>query len=64
MTENYKKPTRKEAEQAVRTLIKWAGDDPNREGLEKTPERVINAYEDWFSGYQEEPYEYLTRTFK
>ena len=64
MTENHKKPTRKEVEQAVRTLIKWAGDDPNREGMEKTPERVTNAYEDWFSGYQEDPYEYLTRTFR
>jgi len=64
MTENHKKPTRKEAEQAVRTLIEWAGDDPDREGLEKTPERVTNAYEDWFGGYQEDPYEYLTRTFR
>ena len=64
MTENHKKPTRKEAEQAVRTLIEWAGDDPNREGMEKTPERVTNAYEDWFSGYQEDPYKYLTRTFR
>ena len=64
MTENHKKPTRKEVEQAVRTLIEWAGDDPNREGMEKTPERVTNAYEDWFSGYQEDPYKYLTRTFR
>ena len=64
MTENHKKPTRKEVEQAVRTLIEWAGDDPNREGMEKTPERVTNAYQDWFSGYQEDPYEYLTRTFR
>jgi GTP cyclohydrolase I len=45
-------------------LIEWAGDDPNREGMEKTPERVTNAYQDWFSGYQEDPYEYLTRTFR
>ena len=64
MTENHKKPTRKDVEQAVRTLIEWAGDDPNREGMEKTPERVTNAYQDWFSGYQEDPYEYLTRTFR
>ena len=49
------KPTRAEAEQAVRTLIRWAGDDPSREGLKDTPGRVVRAYEEWFSGYAEEP---------
>ena len=58
-----KKPSRKEAEEAVRTLIKWAGDDVNREGLIDTPKRVVNAYTDWFSGYEEDPKEILKRTF-
>jgi GTP cyclohydrolase I len=58
------KPTREEAEQAVRTLLKWAGDDPSREGLRDTPSRVIRAYEDWFSGYSQDPMTYLQRTFE
>ena len=58
-----KKPSRKEAEEAVRTLIKWAGDDVKREGLIDTPKRVVNAYTDWFSGYEEDPKEILKRTF-
>jgi GTP cyclohydrolase I len=58
------KPTRAEAEQAVRTLIRWAGDDPSREGLKDTPGRVVRAYEEWFSGYAEEPDELLQRTFE
>jgi GTP cyclohydrolase IA len=50
-----KKPTRLEAEDAVRTLIRWAGDDPYREGMKGTPERVIRAYEEWFAGYADNP---------
>jgi len=64
MTENNNKPTEEEAQKAVRTLIQWAGDDPDREGLKETPKRVVKAYLDWFSGYQEDPYEYLKRTFE
>ena len=52
------------AEEAVRTLIKWAGDDPAREGLLGTPARVVRAYEEWFSGYFEDARDYLQRTFK
>ena len=52
------------AEDAVRTLIKWAGDDPTREGLLGTPARVVRAYEEWFSGYFEDARDYLQRTFK
>src|SRR5437016_4821642 len=58
------RPSREEAERAVRTLLKWAGDDPDREGLLDTPGRVVSAYEDWFSGYEQDPEEYLTRTFE
>jgi GTP cyclohydrolase I len=58
------RPTREEAEAAVRTLLQWAGDDPNREGLRDTPARVIRAYEDWFSGYSQDPMSYLQRTFE
>lgn len=56
-------PSRKKAEEAVRTLLQWAGDDPQREGLRDTPKRVVNAYRDWFSGYAIDPAEYLRRTF-
>jgi GTP cyclohydrolase I len=56
--------TREEAEEAVRTLIRWAGDDPDREGLRATPNRVVRAYEEWFSGYKDHPREYLKRTFE
>ena len=55
---------RDEAEQAVRTLLRWAGDDPSREGLLDTPKRVVEAYGDWFSGYGDDPREYLERTFE
>ena len=55
--------TREQAESAVRTLIQWAGDDPDREGMLDTPKRVANAYKDWFSGYNEDPHEFLDRTF-
>ena len=58
------RPSREEAEEAIRTLLKWAGDDPTREGLRDTPERVARAYEDWFSGYNEDPEEFLLRTFE
>jgi GTP cyclohydrolase I len=58
------RPSRAEAETAVRTLIRWAGDDPDREGLRATPARVVRAYEEWFSGYNDEPREYLKRTFE
>jgi len=57
-------PTREEAEAAVRTLIRWAGDDPDREGLRATPGRVVRAYEEWFSGYGADPGDYLKRTFE
>lgn len=63
-TAKRRKPTRKQAEEAVRTLLLWAGDDPDREGLVDTPERVAKAYEDWFSGYKENPLLYLKRTFE
>ena len=58
------RPTRAEAEAAVRTLIKWAGDDPNREGLIDTPKRVAKAYEEFFEGYNKDPAEILSRTFE
>jgi GTP cyclohydrolase I len=58
------KPTREEAESAVRTLLRWAGDDPDREGLLGTPERVVRAYEEWFAGYGEDPVAILERTFE
>jgi GTP cyclohydrolase I len=57
-------PTREEAEDAVRTLIRWAGDDPDREGLLATPGRVVRAYEEWFAGYKDHPRDYLKRTFE
>ena len=57
------RPTREETESAVRTLLKWIGDDPDREGLIATPSRVAKAYEEWFAGYKEDPVEFLRRTF-
>ena len=61
-----KKPavTKAEAEDAIRTLLRWAGEDPAREGLLDTPKRVVEAYGDWFSGYAIDPREYLQRTFE
>ena len=56
--------TREAAEEAVRTLLRWAGDDPAREGLRDTPARVVSAYQDWFSGYESDPADYLRRTFE
>jgi GTP cyclohydrolase I len=58
------RPSREDAERAIRTLLLWAGDDPAREGLRDTPARVARAYEDWFSGYNEDPEEFLQRTFE
>jgi GTP cyclohydrolase I len=58
-----KKPTQADAEAAVRTLIEWAGDDPDREGLLETPKRVAKAYRELFAGYESDPREYLARTF-
>ncbi len=58
------RPAREEAEEAVRTLLKWAGDDPTREGLRDTPRRVARAFEEWFSGYAIDPTAYLKRTFE
>lgn len=60
---NVERPTRNQAKEAVRTLLAWAGDNPDREGLLDTPERVVSAYEEWFGGYEEDPYDYLSKTF-
>ena len=57
------RPSRSEAEAAVRTLIEWAGEDPDREGLRDTPERVVRAYEEFFAGYREDPADILATTF-
>ena len=58
------RPSRAEAEEAVRTLLRWAGEEPEREGLDGTPARVVRAYEEWFAGYGEDPAELLRRTFE
>ncbi|MGH6973485.1 MAG: GTP cyclohydrolase I FolE [Stellaceae bacterium] len=58
------RPSREEAEDAVRVLIRWAGDDPEREGLKSTPSRVVRAYEEYFAGYTTDPADVLGRTFK
>ena len=58
------RPSRAEAEEAVRTLIRWAGDEPGREGLLETPARVVRSYEEFFAGYGEDPKEMLSRTFE
>jgi GTP cyclohydrolase I len=58
------RPSREEAEEAVRVLLRWAGDDPKREGLRGTPGRVTRAYEEFFAGYQSDPVELLQRTFE
>src|SRR3954465_13096883 len=59
-----KRPTQEDAEAAVRTLIEWAGDDPDREGLQETPKRVAKAYRELFAGYEIDPKDYLARTFE
>ena len=56
------KPSREQAEEAIRTMLRWAGEDPTREGLLDTPRRVVDAYGDWFKGYEQDPKEYLNRT--
>jgi len=61
---NSARPTRAEAEAAVRTLLRWAGEDPEREGLRGTPERVVRSYEEFFSGYDVDPIALLERTFE
>jgi len=59
-----RRPSRAEAEDAVRTLIRWAGDDPEREGLLETPNRVVRSYEEFFAGYEADPVDMLRRTFE
>lgn len=56
--------SREQAEEAVRVLLRWAGDDPAREGLRDTPRRVVDAFRDWFSGYRDDPRAFLARTFE
>ena len=63
MTDN-KKPTREEAEAAVRTKLAWTGDNPDREGLVETPKRVVRAYEQFFAGYEMDPKEVLSKVFE
>ena len=58
------RPSREEAQEAVRTLLRWAGDDPDREGLRGTPDRVTRSYEEFFAGYEQDPEEILARTFE
>ncbi|MCY4547790.1 MAG: GTP cyclohydrolase I FolE [Defluviicoccus sp.] len=58
------RPAFEDAEEAVRTLIRWAGDDPAREGLSDTPARVVRAFDEWFSGYREDPSQILAKTFE
>ena len=58
------RPTQEQAEDAIRTLLRWAGDDPNREGLIDTPKRVAKAYREWFCGYEDDPEELLARSFE
>ena len=59
-----KRPSREQAEEAVRTLIRWAGDDPEREGLSGTPDRVVRSYREFFRGYEQDPHAILARTFQ
>jgi len=58
------RPSPQEAEAAVRTLVRWGGDDPDREGLRATPARVVRAYEEWLGGYRLDPEQLLSRTFE
>ena len=62
--ERNQKPSREEAEAAVRTLIAWAGDDPSREGLLETPKRVVKSYEEFYEGYDKDPREILSKVFE
>ncbi len=63
-TDTKTRPSREQAEDAVRTLLRWAGDDPEREGLYDTPSRVVRSYEEFYSGYNIDPRAYLERTFE
>ena len=63
INKSISKPTKEEAMDAVRTMIAWAGDNPDREGLLETPKRVIKAYEEFFAGYDMDPEEILNKTF-
>jgi GTP cyclohydrolase I len=63
-SQGLKKPTREQALEAVRTLLAWTGDDPDREGLIETPRRVVEAFEEWFSGYGEDAGKLLGKTFE
>ncbi len=63
-TAHLARPTREQAEDAIRTLLRWAGDNPAREGLQDTPARVVRAYEEWFAGYNADPFQVLERTFE
>ncbi|PPR29672.1 MAG: GTP cyclohydrolase 1 [Alphaproteobacteria bacterium MarineAlpha9_Bin2] len=63
-TASIQKPTREEAKQAIKIMLAWAGDNPNREGLLETPERVVSAYEEFFAGYDMDPDEILNKTFE
>jgi GTP cyclohydrolase I len=62
--QDQRRQTLRSKQSAVRTLLQWIGDDPDREGLKGTPGRVVSAYEDWFSGYNDDPIEFLRRTFR
>ena len=64
VNDDASRPSRAEAEDAVRTLLQWAGDNPDREGLLDTPKRVVKAYEEYFQGYNADPEEILRRTFE
>ena len=64
MASRRKTVTKSAAEDAIRTLLRWAGEDPAREGLRDTPKRVVEAYKDWYSGYTVDPRDYLRRTFE
>ncbi len=64
MASRRKTVTKSAAEDAIRTLLRWAGEDPAREGLRDTPKRVVEAYKDWYSGYTIDPRDYLRRTFE
>ena len=62
--QDLEKPSEEEALEAVRTLLRWTGDNPNREGLAETPKRVLKAFDEWFKGYGEDPFKILGKTFK
>jgi len=64
VNDSVTRPSREEALKAVRTLLAWAGDDPDREGLKDTPKRVVDAYGEWFEGYDADPAKELSRTFE